>query len=45
MIKHVTTPVIDSLSNSFIQTGTMRKIDLLHWPDGWKNYIYMSDTL
>ena len=45
MIEHVTTPVIDSLSNSFIQTGTMRKIDLLNWPDGWKNFIYMSDTL
>ena len=42
---HVTTPVIDALSNSFTQTSTMRELDLLRWPNKVKKLFFMSDTL
>ena len=38
--------VIESLSNSFIQTGSMKSICMLEWPTDLKDYfLYMSDTL
>lgn len=43
---NMSSQVIDSLSKSFIQTGSMKKIVMLDWPTDQKGYfVQMSDTL
>ena len=43
--KNVTASVIDSLGESFTQTGTMKKLLMMQWPTNLQELIYASATI
>ena len=43
--ENVTPQVIESLSNSFVQTNSMESISRMDWPNDTTEFTYMSATL